>query len=337
MGKRKKTGKKNVQSPPSKPKRAFSQQESFQTSEKREEEASINQHSQESVVATDDPQESSFYSALGHDIRRQILRLIGSGENVGFSNIKNETKMSTGTIYHHLEVLSDLIHQNLKKKYQLTELGEKAYLFLTQNQGTGDLPQRLLPPKFRKAIFLTPLSNLMTKSPKWARIFTFGLVITIGLLCALFEIPAYLFYFSSQPMPDLFINGNFWLIRFGIFLSVLAGFGIITLLVEILVRFLYHRNIVGAKLLNVMGIPYLPILFYVSLIVGMKSLSTLPSWLTILINILFISLQIWAMILLASIISIIKEVNYERGLLIAIFINYGTFLILLVTNTPIFA
>jgi len=245
--------------------------------------------------------------------------------------------MSTGTIYHHLEVLSDFIYQDRKKKYLLTDLGEKAFQFLAQDQKPPVPPLKLLSPKIREVVFLTPLSNFISTSPKWGKIFTFSLVSLIGILCVLFEIPAYLFYFSSQTLPSQFFNANMWLVRSGIFLSVVGGFGVIVITVEILVRFLYQRNFSGEKLLNLMGIPYLPILFYVSLIAGIKTLSSLPPWLTILVNILFMGLQIWAIVLLASIISIDKEINFERGLLIAIFINYGTFLILLLTNTPIFA
>lgn len=323
MGKRKEREEKNDQPSPPNPQQPHFQQE--------------NVISTESEKRTEKAQERTFYSALGHDIRRQILRLIGSGENIGFSLIKKDTQMSTGTIYHHLEVLSDFIYQDQKKKYKLTDLGEKAYLFLIQNQSTPVPPLRLLPPKIQEIIFLTPLSNFFLTSPKWGKIFTFGLVSLIGLLCVLFDIPAYLFYFSSQALPNLFFDANIWLVRIGIFLSVVGGFGVIVITVEILVRFLYQRNMSGTKLLNLMGIPYLPILLYVALIAGIKTLSSLPPWLTILINILFVGLQIWAIVLLASIISIDKEVNFERGLLIAIFINYGTFLILLLTNTPIFA
>jgi len=323
MGKRKENEKKKGQSPPPYPDQTHSQQKSVIPLG--------------SDTLTEEAKEGNFYSALGHDIRRQILRLIGSGENIGFSLIKKKTQMSTGTIYHHLEVLSDFISQDQKKKYILTDLGEKAYIFLTQDKTSLVPTPSLLPPKIREIIFLTPLSNFFSTTPKWGKIFALGLVSLIGLFCVLFDIPAYLFYFSSQTMPARPFNANNWLVQIGSFLSVLGGLGVIMLIVEILVRFLYQRNFSGAKLLNLMGIPYLPILCYVSLIAGIKSLSSLPPWLTILINILFIGLQIWTIVLLASIISIVKEINFERGLLIAIFINYGTFLILLITNTPIFA
>ena len=136
-------------------------------------------------------EERQFFIALGHDIRRQILRLIGSGETIGFSGIKKETQVSTGTIYHHLEVLADFVSQNQKKKYQLTDIGKKAYLLLTRDQSSHLPPERVLPPKIRDFLFLTSFSNFLIDSSKWGKSFTLGVVSVIGLICALFDISAY--------------------------------------------------------------------------------------------------------------------------------------------------
>ncbi|MFW9946978.1 MAG: winged helix-turn-helix domain-containing protein, partial [Candidatus Odinarchaeota archaeon] len=71
--------------------------------------------------------ESNFYYALGHDLRRKIIKIIGDNEFSSFTTLKKELKVSTGTIYHHLDALSQLIEQRKDKKYYLTELGQHAY------------------------------------------------------------------------------------------------------------------------------------------------------------------------------------------------------------------
>ena len=55
--------------------------------------------------------ESSFYIALSHEIRRKILRIIGDNGFSSFTYLKRILKVSTGTIYHHLEALAQLIKQ----------------------------------------------------------------------------------------------------------------------------------------------------------------------------------------------------------------------------------
>ena len=77
--------------------------------------------------------ESSFYYALSHEIRRKILKIIGDNEFSSFTNLKRILKVSTGTIYHHLDSLSQLIHQKKNKKYYLTDLGIHAYNSLKEN------------------------------------------------------------------------------------------------------------------------------------------------------------------------------------------------------------
>ncbi|MFX1596293.1 MAG: ArsR family transcriptional regulator, partial [Promethearchaeota archaeon] len=66
-------------------------------------------------------------------MRRKIIRIIGDNEYATFTKLKKELKVSTGTIYHHLDTLSDLIEQKKDKKYYLKELGIYAYNSLKDN------------------------------------------------------------------------------------------------------------------------------------------------------------------------------------------------------------
>ncbi|MHA2398710.1 MAG: winged helix-turn-helix domain-containing protein, partial [Promethearchaeota archaeon] len=60
---------------------------------------------------------------MSHEIRRKIITIIGENEFTSFTQLKNELKVSTRTIYHHLETLSGLIEQKEDKKYYLKDLG----------------------------------------------------------------------------------------------------------------------------------------------------------------------------------------------------------------------
>jgi DNA-binding PadR family transcriptional regulator len=70
-------------------------------------------------------------------------------------------KVSTGTIYHHLDTLSKLIVQRDDKKYYLTELGLHAYNSLKDNIDS------IITPDFSKKEFSSPiLKGLMRLTPK---------------------------------------------------------------------------------------------------------------------------------------------------------------------------
>jgi hypothetical protein len=78
--------------------------------------------------------EKKFYEALDSDIRRKILRLIGENGGVTFTKFKAELKVSTGTLYHHLNTLAQLVFQKKDKRYYLTSLGELTLRFMDENR-----------------------------------------------------------------------------------------------------------------------------------------------------------------------------------------------------------
>ncbi|MHA1793354.1 MAG: hypothetical protein ACTSVI_11960, partial [Promethearchaeota archaeon] len=77
--------------------------------------------------------EKQFYEALNHEIRRQIIRIIGANGFSTFTEFKNSFKIGTGTLYHHLKILSPLIFQDKGKKYYLNDLGMLTLRFMNDN------------------------------------------------------------------------------------------------------------------------------------------------------------------------------------------------------------
>ncbi|MFX1568435.1 MAG: hypothetical protein ACFFCV_08710 [Promethearchaeota archaeon] len=67
--------------------------------------------------------------------------------------------MSTGTIYHHLDSLSELIEQKQDKKYYLKELGVYAYNSLKNNIETIKSPdfthREIKSPILRKLLWIS--------------------------------------------------------------------------------------------------------------------------------------------------------------------------------------
>jgi hypothetical protein len=77
--------------------------------------------------------EKKFYEALDHEIRRKILRIIGENGVGTFTDFKSALGIGTGTLYHHLNILSPLVYQKDDKKYYLTKLGDMTLQFMQDN------------------------------------------------------------------------------------------------------------------------------------------------------------------------------------------------------------
>jgi len=75
-----------------------------------------------------------IYSVLGHPVRRRMVEMLGEGGHVGFSDFKSALNASVGTLYYHLDMLGDLITQNEKRKYVLTDQGRLALKLLGSSE-----------------------------------------------------------------------------------------------------------------------------------------------------------------------------------------------------------
>ncbi|MBN2151599.1 MAG: helix-turn-helix domain-containing protein [Candidatus Lokiarchaeota archaeon] len=97
--------------------------------------------------------EKKFYEALDHEIRRRILRMIGENGVGTFTEFKSALSIGTGTLYHHLNILSPLVFQKDDKKYYLTKLGEMTLRFMQDNLPyLGSVKQRDLEGKSTRNI-----------------------------------------------------------------------------------------------------------------------------------------------------------------------------------------
>ncbi|MGC9009841.1 MAG: winged helix-turn-helix domain-containing protein, partial [Sulfolobales archaeon] len=69
-----------------------------------------------------------LFTALGHEIRRGVIRILAEKGPKTFTELLNELDIKdTGTLVFHLRKLGNLIKKNEKGEYELTDLGKKAY------------------------------------------------------------------------------------------------------------------------------------------------------------------------------------------------------------------
>ncbi|MHA1367037.1 MAG: hypothetical protein ACTSP5_11575, partial [Candidatus Heimdallarchaeota archaeon] len=72
-------------------------------------------------------EEEIIYSALGSQVRREIIVFLNENDNVGFLELRKKFGLKVGSLYHQLNSMKELLWQNENKKYYLSDLGKVAH------------------------------------------------------------------------------------------------------------------------------------------------------------------------------------------------------------------
>ncbi|MGQ9595797.1 MAG: hypothetical protein ACUVUS_00155 [Thermoproteota archaeon] len=100
--------------------------------------------------------------ALSHGKRRALILRLGESGPMGIKDLKRELGLSTGSLYHNLFALGDLIERTRDRKYALTEQGRRVYLALK----SGLVPSTTASEMPRVVEALVPVW-LFTDIPNW--------------------------------------------------------------------------------------------------------------------------------------------------------------------------
>lgn len=101
---------------------------------------------------------SRYYTLLRDSTRRKIIEVLGSQEKIGFKELREILGLGVGTVYYHLDMLSDFITQDKQRKYRLNDRGNMLYKILKE----GNIPPTLemseaFSHRVGKWLFLSPL------------------------------------------------------------------------------------------------------------------------------------------------------------------------------------
>ena len=275
--------------------------------------------------------EESFYYALNHEIRRNILRFIGENGKGSFTKFKRSLEVSTGTLYHHLDVLKNLVVQDEKKKYILSTLGKHAYDFLIKNYDSMEstkVEDRKTASNFLNWIIkLAPkkVIELIHNKLYFGWILTGGILLIMCILISLAGInPSYMFFIPYQD--PLTIGIRFWLgAKFLISMVIVITFS------ELLCRFLYKKSDNTIRFVATFSIGLYPMVIYLILHNVLVLIS--PEFVEgITMKIIMVVFQVWTILLISYIQIVTKFIKIERSLLITFLIHYIAFNILLFTS-----
>ena len=171
--------------------------------------------------------------------------------------------MSTGTIYHHLDTLSELVEQRADKKYYLRELGIYAYNSLKNNIETIKTPdfthRELRSPIMRKLMKVTSKRFIQfEKEDKvFAIIISLSILISGTILCGVNSYYSLLLFFIDieQYNIDIFLQ---ILINFSFIFNFLVFF----IIIEGISRLFYKKKENTLSFLISFPIIQFPMVFY---------------------------------------------------------------------------
>ena len=267
---------------------------------------------------------SRLYAILSHPMRREIIRILGERGVVGFTELRRLLKTSVGTLYYHFDVLGDLITQDERRKYRLTERGRLAYRTL-MGEGEGlKAEEEMGPARAFLASLLAPrglfthlYSSPLRFVPQAAMILIYG---------------AWAFSQSGLEPVGIFITPRAAASSSLVMVEFLVGWLAISLFSEFLSLLLFGRR--GGELDLLVGIAFslLPLLVFPSLLLLNINLGLgLPLAGNPALDILFFILQAWTLCLLTTAIASAKGLRIDRAAIISLtvlYLNIGYILLL---------
>ena len=101
---------------------------------------------------------SRYYTLLRDPARRKIIEILGVQEKIGFKELREALGLGVGTVYYHLDMLSDFITQDKQRKYRLNDRGQMLFKILKE----GNVPPTLeiseaFSHRIAKWLFLSPV------------------------------------------------------------------------------------------------------------------------------------------------------------------------------------
>jgi DNA-binding transcriptional ArsR family regulator len=264
---------------------------------------------------------SRYYTLLRDPARRKIIELLGEQDKIGFKELRGSLGLGVGTVYYHLDMLSDFIAQDKSRKYSLNDRGQLLYRTLKD----GNVPPALkvgseaLTHRLGRWLFLSPVFaqsvHLRVFLPLALVILTVG---AIGSALAKQE-PVFLFYFASTKS---FENVALMFLFYWVGLFLLA---------DAVIYILFRRTGGDLQLFTCVGIAALPLaLFPYVYVVILPSVTTLgpvvASWLP---RFVLLILQIWSLLLISSAFSFGKGLRLDRSIIVTLIILYLNIVILI--------
>ncbi len=270
--------------------------------------------------------EQEFYEALGHPIRRQILRLIAEREIVTYSDLIAELQITPGRLYHHLGILKELVVQDKDKRYSFSLLGVQVSKLLdTGTDFVSTLPSQKGPGiqknRFFKALSLQKLINGFVHAPIHSSLEALLIISVLGWLSSSMNsvVAGYIILFEGYSFPVSL-------------LAVIASCLFLFLFFEGGSRYFFARpqGLRGVWFITV--ISFIPQTLFLSiwyLLFRLLGITRIPATIAFVI---VTGLQVWSLQIQVFNLRKIKMLALEKVLVLALGALYANFLVLWVLD-----
>jgi hypothetical protein len=254
-------------------------------------------------------------------LRRRIITEIGDNQSSSFTKLKKALDVSTGTIYHHLDALSELIEQKEDKKYYLTELGQLAFNYLQENKLLINSSESIKKYKFSK--FLDPILNPSNKKENLLSIGVSIICLMVGFIFAeLNKVFSILLFYVGAPEFNL-------ILLFGI--SFIGNYLLLAVIVEGLLRVIFKKkgedNMI--RFFRTFSLVFFPLILYLVVHYAFKSTEFINIPVVFLIDRSFLILsQGFSVWILSYDLTINRELKMENGLILSLLLHLSSFIII---------
>jgi DNA-binding transcriptional ArsR family regulator len=252
---------------------------------------------------------SRYHTLLRDPTRRKIVEILGDQGKIGFKELKQVLGLGVGTVYYHLDMLSEFLTQDKERKYMLNDRGRLLYTSLKE----GSLPAALqmgeaLSHRIGKWLFLAPIFAKTSKP--WRLLPVSVVILLVGAFGAALAgiTPMLLFYspftlYSFQATFALFVSN--WI---GLFLFS-----------ELMVYLFFKRKGGDLQLFTCLGIAALPLAVFPYLFLFLNYG---------ILQVLLFAFQVWTLLLLSAAFSFGKGLRLDKSIILSLMIIYLNTMIL---------
>jgi DNA-binding transcriptional ArsR family regulator len=246
---------------------------------------------------------SRYYTLLRDPARRKIIEILGTQEKIGFKELREALGLGVGTVYYHLDMLSDFITQDKQRKYKLNDRGQTLYKILKE----GNVPPTLeiseaFSHRVAKWLFLSPV---FAKTVKPLRLLPVSIAIlflgALGSAYAKLD-SALFFYFPYSAYSFTSIIALYIFNWLGLFLFA-----------ELFTYLLYRRVGNDLQLFTCLGLAAFPIAIfpYIYLLIS-----------DIISQYILFVLQIWSLLLVSAALCFGKGIRLDKAIVVSLTAMY---------------
>jgi hypothetical protein len=266
---------------------------------------------------------SRYYTLLRDPARRKIIEILGTQEKIGFKELRETLGLGVGTVYYHLDMLSDFVTQDRQRKYRLNDRGGALYRVLKE----GNVPPTLeiseaFSHRLGKWLFLSPV---FAKTDKPLRILPVSVAIllmgALGSAYAKLD-SALFFYFPYSAYSFTSIMALYIFNWVGLFLFA-----------ELFTYVIYRRAGNDVQLFTCIGIAALPLAIYPyvywAIPVFFAGLSL--GYLEMIMQYVLIVVQICSLLLVSAAFCFGKGIRLDKAIVVsltAMYLNIATLFML---------